>query len=144
MSKIIKCRTISEGYGEGEAIVTQMAFGFNHAVDFETGRVKEIGHELEGESIKGKVFIFPKAKGSTGGSCYVYQLGLSPGSPAAVINLSTETIVAVGAILCEMPVVDRLEEDLFENIQTGDYVKVDATNGFIEIFKKGERTDVSN
>ena len=138
MSKIIKCRTISEGYGEGEAIVTEMAFGFNHAVDFETGRIKEPGHLLEGESIKGKVFVFPKAKGSTGGSSYVYQLGLSPGAPAAIINLSCETIVAVGAILCELPVVDRLEEDPFENIATGDYVKVDATNGTVEIFKKGE------
>jgi len=139
MSKIIKCRTISEGYGEGEAIVTDMAFGFNHAVDFETGRIKEPGHTLEGEFIKGKVFIFPKAKGSTGGSCYVYQLGLAPGSPAAIINLNTETIVAVGAILSGLPVVDRLEEDLFSNIETGDYVKVDATNGTVEIFKKGEK-----
>lgn len=138
MSKIIKCRSISEGYGEGEAIVSTQPLGFNHGVDLETGRIKEIGHQLEGESIKGKVFVFPKAKGSTGGSCIVYQLGLSSGAPAAVINLNTETIVAVGAILCGLPVVDRLEEDPFENIETGDYVKVDATNGIVEIFKKGE------
>ena len=56
MSKIIRCRTISEGYGEGEAIVSRQALGFNHGVDLETGRIKEIGHELEGQSIKGKVF----------------------------------------------------------------------------------------
>lgn len=139
MSKIIKCRSISEGYGEGEAIVSTQPLGFNHGVDLETGRIKEIGHQLEGQSIKGKVFVFPKAKGSTGGSCIVYQLGLSAGAPAAVINLSTETIVAVGAILCGLPVVDRLEEDPFENIETGDYVKVDATRGYVEIIKKGER-----
>ena len=138
MSKIIKCRTVSEGYGEGEAIVTDQAFGFNHAVDFETGRIKEPGHKLEGQNIKGKVFVFPRAKGSTGGSCYVFQLAKSPGCPAAIINLSTETIVAVGAMLGGIPTVDRLEEDLFENIHTGDYVKVDATNGIVEIFEKDE------
>lgn len=138
MSKIIRCRTISEGYGEGEAIVSRQALGFNHGVDLETGRIKEIGHELEGQSIKGKVFLFPRAKGSTGGSCIVYQLGLSEGAPAAIINLNTETIVAVGAILCGLPVVDRLEEDPFENIEDGDYVKVDATNGTVGIIKKGE------
>lgn len=138
MSKIIRCRTISEGYGEGEAIVSRQALGFNHGVDLETRRIKEIGHELEGQSIKGKVFLFPRAKGSTGGSCIVYQLGLSEGAPAAIINLNTETIVAVGAILCGLPVVDCLEEDPFENIEDGDYVKVDATNGTVEIIKKGE------
>ena len=111
MSKVIRCRTISEGYGEGEAIVSRQALGFNHGVDLETGRIKEIGHELEGQSIKGKVFLFPRAK---------------------------ETIVAVGAILCGLPVVDCLEEDPFENIEDGDYVKVDATNGTVEIIKKGE------
>lgn len=139
MSKIIKCRTVSEGYGEGEAIVTDQAFGFNHAVDFTTGRIKEPGHKLEGEFIKGKVFVFPRAKGSTGGSCYVYQLAKAAGSPAAIINLNTETIVAVGAMLGGLPAVDRLEEDPFENIETGDYVKVDATNGTVEIIKKEER-----
>jgi len=137
VSKIIKGRTISEGYGEGEAIVSHQALGFNHGVDLETGVIKEIGHELEGQSIKGKVFVFPRAKGSTGGSSVVYQLGLSSGAPAAIINLNTETIVAVGSILCKLPVVDRLGEDPFENIENGDYVKVDATNGIVEVTKRG-------
>ena len=144
MSIIIKGRTISEGYGEGEAIVSTQALGFNHGVDLETGRIKEIGHELENQSIKGKVFVFPRAKGSTGGSNIVYQLGLSSGSPAAIINLNTETIVAVGAILCGLPVVDRLEKDPFENIENGDYVKVDATTGIVEVIKKGGDKGVSN
>lgn len=139
MPKIIKCRSISDGYGEGEAIVSKQALGFNHGVDIDTGVIKEIGHELEGQSIKDKIFIFPRAKGSTGGSCVVYQLGLSEGKPAAIINLNTETIVAVGAILCELPVVDRLEEDPFEAIETGDYVKVNATEGIVEIIKSWER-----
>ena len=57
----------------------------------------------------------------------------------AIINQSTETIVAVGAILCKLPVVDRLEEDPFEIIENGDYVKVDATNGIVEVIKKGDK-----
>ena len=46
--------------------------------------------------------------------------------------------VAVGAMLGGIPAIDRLEEDPFENIETGDYVKVHATEGYIEVFKKGE------
>ena len=43
-----------------------------------------------------------------------------------------------GAMLGGIPAIDRLEEDPFENIETGDYVKVHATEGYIEVFKKGE------
>ena len=89
--------------------------------------------------MKGKVFVFPRAKGSTGGSCYVFQLAKSAGAPAAIVNLNTETIVAVGAMLGGIPAVDRLEEDPFDNIETGDYIRVHATEGYIEIIKKGER-----
>ena len=138
MSKIVKCRSICEGYGEGEAIVSPQPLGFNHGINVDTGVILEQGHFLEGQSIKGKVFVFPRGKGSTGGSSVVHRLGLSAGAPAAIINLSTETIVAVGAILSGLPVVDRLEENPFELIETGDYVKVDATNGLVEIIKRGE------
>ena len=138
MPIIVKGRSISEGYGEGEAIVTRAPLGFNHGIQVDTGIIVEQGHDLEGQSVKGKVFVFPRGKGSTGGSSVVHRLGLSAGAPAAMINLSTETIVAVGAILSGLPVVDRLEGDLFALIETGDYVKVDATNGVVEITKRGE------
>jgi len=143
MPKIVKCRSISEGYGEGEAIVSRQPLGFNHGIDVDTGVILEQDHVLEGQSVKGKVFVFPRGKGSTGGSSVVHRLGLSAGSPAAIINLSTETIVAVGAILSGLPVVDRLEAELFDLIETGDYVKVDATKGVVEIFslREGERPD---
>jgi len=138
MPKIVVCRSISEGYGEGEAIVSPQPLGFNHGINVDTGVIVEQGHFLEEQSVKGKVFVFPRGKGSTGGSSVVHRLGLSAGAPAAIINLSTETIVAVGAILSGLPVVDRLGEDPFELIQTGDYVKVDATQGVVEIYKKEE------
>ena len=138
MVKVVKGRSICDGYGEGKAIVSPQPLGFNHGINVDTGVIVELGHFLEGQSIKGKVFVFPRGKGSTGGASVVHRLGLSNGAPAAIINLSTETIVAVGAILSGLPVVDRLEEDPFELIETGDYVKVDATQGVIEIIKKGE------
>ena len=56
--------------------------------------------------------------------------------PKAMINLTTETIIAVGAIMGGIPVVDSLEQNPLETIKTGDYVKVDAVNGTVEVESK--------
>lgn len=94
-------------------------------------------HELEGKSFKDKVLIFPHGKGSTGGSYVVYQVACEGTAPAAIINLNTETIIAVGAIMGKIPVVDHMEESPYDLIEDGDWVQVDAVNGTVTITKKG-------
>lgn len=144
MSKTVNARTISRGYAEGEAVVSPKALGFNLGVDVKNGIITESGHPLEGVSFKDKVFVFPNGKGSTGGSYVVYQLYKEKTGPCAMINLKTDTIVAAGAIMGGMPTVDNLELDDYNSIETGDWVKVDATNGTVEIIKKGGEINVFN
>jgi len=136
MSIVIKGRSISKGYAEGEALVCHQPIGFNFGVDLTDGRILEHGHELLNKSIKDKILIFPHGKGSTGGSYVVYQLAKCKSGPKAMINLTTETIIAVGAIMGGIPVVDSLEQNPLEAIKTGDYVKVDAVNGTVEVESK--------
>jgi predicted aconitase with swiveling domain len=138
MSIILKGRTISQGLAEGEALVSPAPIGFNFGFDVATGTVIEHGHPLEHQSIKDKILIFPYGKGSTGGSYVIYQLAKAGTGPRAIINASTETIIAVGAIMGGIPVVDQLERDPLQTIKTGDYVKVDATHGTVEITRQGE------
>lgn len=137
MEKTINCRKISEGFGEGEALICHKPIGFNFGVEVETGTIIEHNHELEGKSFKDKVLIFPYGKGSTGGSYVVYQVAKLGTAPAAIINLNTEVIIAVGAIMGKIPVVDHMDENPYEVIEDGDWVKVDATNGKVTITKKG-------
>ncbi|MDL5502763.1 MAG: DUF126 domain-containing protein, partial [Candidatus Methanoperedens sp.] len=73
--------------------------------------VVEKGHELFGLSIKGKVLVFPGGKGSTVGSYSIYQLKKNGAAPTAMINIRTEPIVAVGAIISDIPLVDNVEEN---------------------------------
>ena len=136
MSIVIKGRPISKGYAEGEALVCHQAIGFNFGFDVATGTVLEYGHELIHKSIKDKILVFPNGKGSTGGSYVVYQLAKSKTGPKAMINVTTETIIAVGAIMGGIPVIDSLELNPLENIKTGDYVKVDAVKGIVEVTRK--------
>ena len=126
----LKGRRIFQGKASGEALVTGQAISFYGGVDPQTATVVEKGHELEGQSIAGKVLCFPKGKGSTVGSYTLYQLKKTGKAPAAIVNNECEAIVAVGCIISEIPAVDRIEVD---RIKTGDTVEVDADNGVVTV-----------
>lgn len=139
MSTLLKGRVISKGYAEGEALICHEPIGFNFGINVGDGTIVEHGHALENQSIKDKILIFPHGKGSTGGSYVVYQLAKYKTGPKAIINLTTETIIAVGAIMGGLPVMDKLEKNPLAVMHDGDYVKVDANNGTVEIVSKSEQ-----
>ena len=127
-------RRICKGKVIGEALVTSHAISFYGGVDPETGEVVEKDHELEGQSVSGKVLVFPNGKGSTVGPYILYQLAKAdpPRAPTAIINAECEAIVAVGAIISEIPCVDKID---LSKIKTGDKVEVDAENGIVTILE---------
>ncbi len=105
----LKGRVIYNGEAEGEALVTSQPLSFYGGVDPASGSVIERGHELQGQCVKGRVLVFPHGKGSTVGSYILYRLSKSGLAPAAIINEKCETIVAVGAIISEIPCVDMVD-----------------------------------
>jgi len=124
----LKGRIIYRGKAEGEAVVTSMPISFYGGVDPNTGVILEKGHELEGQSVKDKILVFPQGKGSTVGSYTLYRMKKNNTAPAAMINKETETIVAVGAIISEIPFVDKID---LSKIKKGDTVKVENENVII-------------
>ena len=98
--------------------------------DPETGEIVEKGHELEGKSVAGKILVFPTGKGSTVGSYVLYALKKAGKAPLAIVNKSTDPVVAVGCIISEIPAVDQVEID---GIQNGKKVSVDADLGIVTI-----------
>ncbi|MEM3400045.1 MAG: DUF126 domain-containing protein [Candidatus Micrarchaeia archaeon] len=129
----IKARVICRGYAEGEALVSKESISFYGGVDPNTGKVVEKGHPIEGISVKGKVLIFPRGKGSTVGSYTIYRLKKNGNAPCAIINTECDPIVAVGAIISGIPLVDKPKKDVMRIIKNGQWVKVDAVNGIIKI-----------
>ena len=123
-------RKIYPGTASGEALVTSMGISFFGGVDPDTGVIVETGHELEGQSISGKVLVFPTGKGSTVGSYTLYRLKRNGLAPAAIINAQCETITAVGCIIAEIPCVDQIP---IEQLTTGMLVRVDGEAGTIEL-----------
>lgn len=101
-----------------------------------SGVVVERRHELEGESIVGKVLIFPHGKGSTAGSYIIYSLAKRKKAPAAMINIKAEPIIITGAAMANIPLVHKLEKNPIEVIKTGDYVIVDAYNEIVQVRRR--------
>jgi len=126
---ILKGRVIKAGRSAGEALVSPVPIGFLGGVDPETGQIVERGHPLEGQPIAGRVLVFPTGKGSTVGSYTLYRLARSGQAPAGIINAESEPIVAVGAIISEIPMVDRID---ISAISTGDRITIDGRDVTVE------------
>ena len=116
-------RIIKAGKAAGEALVSHEPIGFLGGVDPETGRVIEPGHCLQGERVTERVLVFPSGKGSTVGSYTLYRMAAEGTAPAAIINAESEAIVAVGAIISGIPMLDRVD---ITGIETGDWVRIDG------------------
>jgi len=114
-------RVVSAGHAEGEALVSSEPISFFGGVDPETGVVIDPGHPLEGRRVIGRVLVFPTGKGSTVGSYTLYRLARNGLAPAAIINAEADPVVAVGAVIAEIPMVDRVD---ISHIHTGDQVEV--------------------
>lgn len=116
-------RVILRGKTRGLALVSTAAIGFLGGVDPETGVVIERDHPLFGQCIAGRVLVFPTGKGSTVGSYTLYRLSKRGLAPVAIINARSEAIVAVGAIMAGIPMVDQVD---ISQITTGDAVEIDG------------------
>jgi predicted aconitase with swiveling domain len=132
----IRAHMISAGKAEGLALVYKGPFSFMGDLDPNTGKIPVPRHLLEGEKLANKVFVFTTGKGSSGGDCIAWMAKENGNMPSAIICLESEPVLSAAAITTGIPAVDRPDKDVFEIIQTGDYVKVDATEGIIEIVGK--------
>ncbi|KYC53186.1 MAG: hypothetical protein AMQ22_00395 [Candidatus Methanofastidiosum methylothiophilum] len=127
---ILSGRKISKGLAEGEVLKSTSPISFLGGVDPNTGIIMDKNSNAYGKSIKDKIFVFPMGKGSTVGSYVIYQLKKNGVAPLAIINREAETIVSVGAIISDVPMVDKIE---IENIEEGKKVKVNGDMGTVEL-----------
>jgi hypothetical protein len=124
----IKGRGIAKGMGKGPLLISPAPVSFLAGVDSASGIIVEKGHPLQGESIAGKVFAFPYGKGSTVGSYVLYGLSRNGHAPVAIINTEAEPIIATGAIIGKIPMIDRIEVPM-NRLRNGVTVVVNGDTG---------------
>ena len=126
----IRGRGIVPGRASGTAIASAAPFSFVGGVDPANGSILDDATGVAGERLEGRVFAFPTGKGSTVGSYVLYGLAKRAHGPAAVVNRRSDAVVAVGATLAGIPMVDRVDVG---GLLTGDRIVVDADRGSLEL-----------
>ena len=127
------------GVVEAPAIVSDIPFGFWQGIDSQTGIIINRRHPLYGETVKGKVFVFPYGRGSTGNPGIFLEAVRNKVAPVAMINITSEPMIIVCALLAEecygvrIPVVDNLDQNPVDLINNGDLVKIDGRTGVVQV-----------
>jgi len=127
----IQGRGISGGRARGPLLVSPAPLSFLSGVDPATGIIVEKGHPLQGTCIAGTVLAFPYGKGSTVGSYVLYALSRNGHAPAAIINTEAEPIIATGAIIGKIPMIDRIGISM-DRLVSGTTVTVNGDSGQME------------
>jgi len=147
VDRIFKACCVTSGVGSGEVLATSQPISFWGGIDPQNGNIIDRVNEHLGQSIAGKIFAFPFGKGSSGAPPVILELIRIGKAPAALVNLRTDPILALGPIISkhlygrEMPIV-TLDEQAFNELKTGQHVCVDASNG--ELVLKNQDHEISS
>ena len=124
---------ISEGKATADAIISKDRIMF-YQVRPEDGMMEEKNHHLEGRIIARKVLLFPGGKGSSVvQQDGLYHLDCHKNMPSALIVQYPDPVLVAGAIIMQIPMVDRLPQEFYDVVKDGDIITVNANEGYVEI-----------
>ena len=130
---ILHGRKVVPGVVAGEALVSHEPISGWGGIDPAKGLIIEPRHELFGQCFTGKILVFPGAKGSSGWSGFFQATRLMGTAPSGMIFTRVSTKTALGAVVTRVPAVTDLDTDPCQVISTGDWVRIDADRGVVEV-----------
>ena len=134
---VIRGRKVVGGVSEGEALVTSQTISGWGGVNPMKGEVIESHHELRGVSFADRILVFPGAKGSSGWSGVFHMTRLAGVAPLGMLFTITTTKAALGAVVLRVPSMTDFDRDPVAEINTGDWVRIDADAGEVQVWKGG-------
>ncbi len=140
-SVVLRGRGCAPGEFEGDVVISNQPFGFWQGIDPQTGVVIDRRHDLCGTSLRGKAFVFPYGRGSTGTPGIFLEAVRNGCAPGAIVNLKSEPMIVACALLAQaffkvsIPIVDGLDRNPEEVLRTGDRVRISGTTGLIQILR---------
>jgi predicted aconitase with swiveling domain len=135
---ILRARRIIGGRASGRAVVSPEPLSFWGDLDPVTGRVSNPRHAAAGRELAGRVLVFPQGRGSSSAAQVLLEAIRRGTAPAAIVNLRTEPLLAVGPLVGQalygrgLPVVTVSPDD-FARIEDGALVVVDADEERLEV-----------
>lgn len=130
----LKCHVGIGPKVEGEALVADDNFSARYDLDRIRGVFSRPQHKLAGESYRDKILVLNTAKGGVASAWMLHEMASRGIAPKAILFNNANTILAQGAALADMAMVDRFEGgDVTTLIRTGDRVEVDPENGIVRV-----------
>lgn len=139
MTLVVKGRGLVGGTATAEAVVSARAFTFAHGVEPSTGKVTDIRSDVRGESVRGRVLVYPFGKGSTTASSWFLETVREGNNPAAIVTLSTDLSAVIGSVMARLvyaktiPVVAGVDYE--GKFSTGARVEVDGTKSTVTLLQ---------
>ncbi len=113
----------------GEAFVTDTPITLLGFVNRETGVIEEAGHPADGESMAGKIAIFPRGSGSTVAPYVLLELYYRGRAPLAIVNTAIDQQSAPACSLEGIPYAYGFDGDVIGGINSGDRVELRRDGG---------------
>jgi hypothetical protein len=117
----------------GEAFVSPAPVTFLGYVNRETGVIEEEGHPQDGQSMAGKIAIFPKGSGSSVAPYVLLELFYRDKAPLAILNTDIDQQSAPACSLEGIPYAFAFDNDIIAGINHGD---------FVELRREGDRVTI--
>ena len=134
----LKCHVGIGPAVEGEALVADDGFSARYDLDRIAGTFSRPQHKLAGQSYVNKVLVLNTAKGGVASAWMLHEMKSRGIAPKAILFNAANTILAQGAALADMTMVDRFEDgDVTSLIKTGEWVEVDPAAGLVRVKPRG-------
>ena len=134
MTKKLICHTGIGPKVEGIALVADDNFSARYDLDRIKGVFSRPQHKLYGQSYKNVILVLNTAKGGVATAWMLYEMTSRLVSPKAILLNQANTILAQGAALANMAMVDRFDKgDVTKLIETGDHLVVDPQAGQVDV-----------
>ena len=123
-------RKVYGGRARAPALVCNRPLSFLGGVDPSTGKIMDDEQNVRGEKVADRILVFPRGRGSTVGSYVIYELKCNGLAPAGIINLEAEPIIATGAIMSGIPMIDRIP---IEKVPQGAFLELNADEAYVNV-----------
>jgi hypothetical protein len=117
----------------GTAMVARDGFSARYDLDRVRGVFARPGHALLGRPYVGKVLVLDHAKGGVATAWMLHEMRARGMAPAALLLNFANPVLAQGAALAGLALLDRFETDITAAIADGAEVEIDPPNGTVRV-----------
>ena len=121
----------------GTALVAKDNFSARYDLNRKSGVFSRPAHALAGQSYIGRILVLNQAKGGVATAWMLHEMKSRGIVPLALIFNRVNPILAQGAALGAVTLVDRFADgDVTDLIRTGDMLRIEPLAGMVEVLSR--------